>query len=625
MPTSRKVVLRAGAVGWLAWLCLLPTLPAASGLRATPAYLEPPPDLAEYRTVTQASTARANRGPSAPSGQSGYLGVVMDGTADGRLAIADVEPGSPAAQAGLRKGDLLLKANDRPVKDGAALRELLQAGAPGSTVRLNLSRDGKAVEAPVRLAATSRPMSVTGQRGLLGVRVGESREGEGVAVQQLTPAMPAEQAGLRNGDVILKVDDAPLATQPDLTDALSGRQPGDRVTLKVRRSGKEFDLEVRLAADSNAASAPTSTRAPRRLFSKEVYNLAVIPVEFPDVKHSPRLGSNDWHTSLFSRGSYRTNAQGQPAYGSVNDYYLEQSCGALRVGGRVFDWVQMQKKRAEYAPATGSASKTPFLTEVMDTLLAREGSQALRDFDGVLFIYAGERLASANRGSLYWPHKGNFTHRGRAWSYFICGEGGARMSNISVFAHEFGHMLGLPDLYARPENPGSEGLGIWCAMSNQSGNGRPQHFGAWCKEQLGWLKPAVLDPAVKQKLILAPVEGATNECYKVLLRPDGSEYLLLENRRKKGFDQSLPAEGLLIWRVVQGRPVLEESHGVDGPAGPRTYLRAVPYPSEANHAFTPYTTPSSRSLLGGGWPVFLTNIRQLADGRITFQIGYEYE
>ena len=199
------------------------------------------------------------------------------------------------------------------------------------------------------------------------------------------------------------------------------------------------------------------------------------------------------------------------------------------------------------------------------------------------------------------------------------------MANISVFCHEFGHILGLPDLYARPENPGSEGLGTWCAMSNQAANGRPQHFSAWCKEQLGWLNPVVIDPTVKQKLVLGPVCGATNECFKVLVRPDGSEYLLLENRRKVGFDRSLSAEGLLIWRVVGNRLMLEESHGVEGPSGPRVFLSAVPYPSRANDAFTPTTTPSSRSQLGGGLPVHLTNIRELPDGRITLQVGYQFD
>src|SRR5262249_50637925 len=149
-----------------------------------------------------------------------------------------------------------------------------------------------------------------------------------------------------------------------------------------------------------------------------------------------------------------------------------------------------------------------------------------------------------------------------------------------------------------------------------------QHFSAWCKEQLGWLQPAVIDPTVKQKLILAPVEDSAKECVKVLLKPDGSEYFLLENRHRKGFDQDLPGEGLLIWRVVGNRPILEESHGVEGPAGPRVFLGSVPFPSKANTAFTPYTVPSSRSQLGGGLPVHITNIRRLADGRITFQVGY---
>jgi hypothetical protein len=130
---------------------------------------------------------------------------------------------------------------------------------------------------------------------------------------------------------------------------------------------------------------------------------------------------------------------------------------------------------------------------------------------------------------------------------------------------------------------------------------------------------------VKQKLILAPIAGTRKECFKVLIRPDGSEYLLLENRIKKGFDQELPGEGMLIWRVVNNRPVLEGSHGVDGPSGPRVFLHAVPFPSEANTAYTPFTTPSSRSWLGGGLPVHITNIRRLVDGRITFHVGYEYQ
>jgi hypothetical protein len=190
-------------------------------------------------------------------------------------------------------------------------------------------------------------------------------------------------------------------------------------------------------------------------------------------------------------------------------------------------------------------------------------------------------------------------------------------------------MLGLPDLYARPEVPGMEGVGVWCAMSQQNGGGRPQHFCAWSKEQLGWVKPVVIDPRVRQKLVLGPIEDSPTECFKVMVKPDGGEYFLLENRRKKGWDSALPAEGLLIWRVMPGnvtqRVFLEESHGVAGPTGPRSFPADVPFPSRANTAFTPFTTPSSKSVTGGGLPVHITNIRKLPDGRITFHIGYEYQ
>ena len=53
----------------------------------------------------------------------------------------------------------------------------------------------------------------------------------------------------------------------------------------------------------------------------------------------------------------------------------------------------------------------------------------------------------------------------------------------------------------------------------------------------------------------------------------------------------------------------------------------MPFPRRdgANNAFTPFTTPSSKAVTGGGLPVYITNIRKLPDGRITFLIGYEYQ
>lgn len=580
----------------------------------------PPVELTDYRTVTTAITTTITKINSA-TGQSGYLGIHVSPDPKGKLVIGEVAENSPAAKAGAQAGDILLKLDRQPVASADALRDALQRKAPGEFVQLTVQRARKTLDLLATLTATSRPRKVGEQRAVMGIRTGEVTD-QGAPVSSVTSGMPAEKAGLKADDVIVKVAGTALAAGQTVSELLAEKSPGDKVSVVVRRKGEEREFQVTLAADTSSATGED----PRVMWEKPGYKLAIIGVEFSDAKHNSAVDMGEWEKAMFSSGSYtKTNATGQTVYGSLRDYYQEQSVGYLRVEGRAFDWLEMGKKRGDYSQAASTTAKTAFLTEAIDLLLKRDGTNALKDFDGVAFIYAGDRYPNVNRGSLYWPHRGTVTFKGKRLPYFICAEGGRRMGNISVYCHEFGHMLGIPDLYARPENPGSEGLGNWCAMSNQTPYGRPQHFSAWCKERLGWLKPAVLDPTVKQKLVLAPIEGSTNECFKVLIRPDGSEYLLLENRRKTGFDGSLPAEGLLIWRIVGNRVILEESHGVEGPSGPRVFLPSVPYPSTANDAYTPYTTPSSRSLLGGGLPVHLTNIRQHPDGRVSFHIGYEYQ
>jgi immune inhibitor A len=292
--------------------------------------------------------------------------------------------------------------------------------------------------------------------------------------------------------------------------------------------------------------------------------------------------------------------------------------------------VEVSKKRLDYSTGNGVSAreKSALLVEAMDKLLEKK-KDALDGVDGVFFLFAGGPVPNVTRGSLYWPHRANFRHNNKNWPYFIVQEGGDKMNNISTFCHEFGHMLGLPDLYAKPEVPGMEGVGVWCAMSQQLRNGRPQHFSAWSKAQLGWIAPTTIDPRVKQKVVLAPIEDDPTQCVKVPVRTDGSEYLLLENRRKKGFDSELPAEGLLVWRALPGdrtqKVYLEESHGIEGRGGPDQFAGAVPFPSPANDSFTPFTTPSSKAKNGGGLDVFITNVTRHPDGRVTFHIGYEYQ
>ena len=472
--------------------------------------------------------------------------------------------------------------------------------------------------------------------GYLGVVIGE-KKGQPVT-DAVEPGSPAEEAGLKEGDAVIKIGSASASNAALLRDALRARLAGDSVSLTVSRGGKETTVTAKFRATTAPMKAEEggmggfvgkggwNDRLPRA-WKKPTYNLAIIGVEYPDVKHNEKITNKDWEDSMFSLGSYTgKSATGQPVFGSMNDYYKELSYNTFKIEGKFVGWYQVSKKRMDYSSGSGTsaAEKRALLTESLEAYTKAAGKNALKEFDGVFFLYAGARVQTT-RGGLYWPHRASVTFDGRSLPYFIVQEGGTTMNDISVFCHEFGHMLGLPDLYARPEAPGSEGAGQWCAMSNQIGGGRPQHFSAWSKEVLGWVKPTVIDPTVRQKLILAPINDDPTQCFKIKVRADGSEYFLLEVRKKTGWDERLPGEGLLVWRVVNNRPILEESHGVEGARGPNVFLGSVPFPSSANNSFTPYTTPSSKSQLGGGSSVYITNITRLPDGRVTFHIGYDYQ
>lgn len=575
-----------------------------------------------FKTLEQVVTTRVSRAANVESTQPqpAYLGVVLQQVKD-RFTVETIEPESPAAKAGLQEGDILLSLDGQPISGIDQFGNLIRSRAPGDVVALQVLRGSTQAVAKAKLSATSRPMSLTQAmtRASIGVRTVD--DPQGAKIETVLASSPAEKSGLKAGDIIVRVDSVPVTSPTNINEVLSKKKDGESVALIIKRGSEELGLNVKVAISNIAPPSGWDART-ATLFKKPVYRLAVVMVRFPDVAPNPLISLYDWEQSLFSRGSFiQKNATGQTVYGSLNDYYLEQSYGQFSVQGHVFDWVTANRRRAEYANDT---NRFALLTESLDKLRAREGANVLSGFDGVFFVYAGERYPT-NRGGLYWPHRSTLFYQGRRLNYFICPEGGRRMDSISVVTHEFGHMLGLPDLYARPEAPGSEGLGVWCTMSTGHGrDGKPLHFSAWCKEQMGWLHPVVVDPTVRQKIVLGPVQSNPRECLKILIRPDGSEYLLLENRVRKSFDRDLPAEGLLIWRIVDNRPVLEESHGIAGPEGPTRFLGSVPYPSGANNAYTPFTTPGSRSFKGGGLPVYITNINRLPDGRVTFFLGYEF-
>jgi serine protease Do len=178
----------------------------------------------------------------------------------GGALVADVEPGGPAAQAGLRRGDVILKFNGEPMNDVAQLRIRAGGEQPGSTARLEIWRDGAATTSEVKLAempdseVASGRLKDSGNGPLDGVELSQldartlrqlelPPATQGVLVAGVDPSSAAAEAGLRRGDIIQQVNRKPVRTPEQIDSAISagGAKP---VLLTVLRGGNTMFLAI---------------------------------------------------------------------------------------------------------------------------------------------------------------------------------------------------------------------------------------------------------------------------------------------------------------------------------------------------------------------------------------------
>ena len=174
--------------------------------------------------------------------------------------------------------------------------------------------------------------------------------------------------------------------------------------------------------------------------------------------------------------------------------------------------------------------------------------------DGVVIIHAG-RGAEEGDDSNIWSFKGDLRHNNKQIQYdgvwidvfsMQPEKYHNSMSSIGVFVHEYGHIIGLPDLYDTDDS--SDGIGNWGLMAGGGWGGdggspwKPSHPCAWAKIKLGWLEPTDID-SFTTDLEIVPVENSP-VVYRIKSSTDSSERFLLSNRRKTGFDENLPESGL---------------------------------------------------------------------------------
>ncbi len=174
-------------------------------------------------------------------GTAVYHGTMPEGVLFTQSSIDDVqaavvesvEPASEAEVLDFRKGDKVLRVNDKPVLNFWRLKGIVQSYPEGTQVSFFVARAGKEVEIKFKLPRMPLPPAPAYIEAL-GIQVVPTRAGDGLLVKIVMPGSVAEKTGLAKDDVILKIG----GRQPvsNWQQALLAKRAGDQVPVEIRRA-----------------------------------------------------------------------------------------------------------------------------------------------------------------------------------------------------------------------------------------------------------------------------------------------------------------------------------------------------------------------------------------------------
>ena len=170
--------------------------------------------------------------------------------------VSDVVPDSPADEAGLRRGDVILNFNDKKIEDSRDLAATVAGTPVGEDVKVLVLRDGKRTSLPLTVGkmmpdgdAKNQQLQPSG-RGKWGFRLQEMTpemarkyglsEDQGVRIVAVQPDSPAAEAGVRPGDILLQVNQQSVQSLQDVKDALDQADEDGLLILVKRNRGSLF-------------------------------------------------------------------------------------------------------------------------------------------------------------------------------------------------------------------------------------------------------------------------------------------------------------------------------------------------------------------------------------------------
>jgi predicted metalloprotease with PDZ domain len=190
-----------------------------------------------------------------------YVGVDGFDTADGGVTFDNVEPpGSPADKAGLVGGDIITGFDGKPVTEEDEMSALLRNTPVGKTVDVVFIRDGETKTTKLttvgkeefdRLAAEFRKRSEG--KGRFGYDDDQSErvlipgtKMAGVKLNEISASLPADMAGIKEGDIVIEFDGIPIRTVDELRSRIQRALPYTTVNVGVMRGAERLEIPVKM-------------------------------------------------------------------------------------------------------------------------------------------------------------------------------------------------------------------------------------------------------------------------------------------------------------------------------------------------------------------------------------------
>lgn len=187
-----------------------------------------------------------------------FLGVEEDSDEDSDEPglVVEVIRGSAADKAGLRTNDVILKLNGTAVNEWDELAGLIGDAKPGDQMQIAYSRNGNTATTTATLTTRAEATNKHGKEphGFLGISPANEDDDDNNVTIDVIENSAAEKAGLQDGDILLRLNDAEIRDWEDITDVMSYTSPGETMKVTYQRNGQTNTVGVVLGEPKQKAA-----------------------------------------------------------------------------------------------------------------------------------------------------------------------------------------------------------------------------------------------------------------------------------------------------------------------------------------------------------------------------------